>query len=162
MNAPAARGSDRLHQYLLQHPRFGPMIRDWQAHGAVSRRAKIAATLTMLVCAAVLMLVMLSVASHRWWMAVLPIACITRGRRGAELADLVELARAGAVAFSADGSPVSDGRLFRSALEYAQSADRLIIEHAQDLALSGKGVMHEGAVSAQLGSPYLLPLRCKA
>ena len=82
---------------------------------------------------------------------VLPIACITRGRRGAELADLVELARAGAVAFSDDGSPVSDGRLFRSALEYARSADRVVIEHAQDVALSGKGVMHEGAVSAGLG-----------
>lgn len=82
---------------------------------------------------------------------VLPIACITRGRRGTELADLVELARAGAVAFSDDGSPVSDGRLFRSALEYASSADRVVIEHPQDLALSGRGVMHEGAVAAALG-----------
>lgn len=36
----AARGSERLHGWLLAHPRFGPMIRDWQAHGAVSRRAK--------------------------------------------------------------------------------------------------------------------------
>lgn len=36
----AARGSDRLHARLLADPRFGPMIRDWQARGAVSRRAK--------------------------------------------------------------------------------------------------------------------------
>ena len=72
----AARGSDRLHAYLLQHAQFGPMIRDWQAHGAVSRRAKVAATLAMLVCAAALLLVMLSVASHRWWMAAVPIACM--------------------------------------------------------------------------------------
>src|SRR4029077_12804155 len=35
---------------------------------------------------------------------VLPIATITRGRKGKELADLVELAAAGAVAFSDDGS----------------------------------------------------------
>lgn len=84
---------------------------------------------------------------------VLPIACLTRGRRGTELADLVELARAGAIAFSDDGSPVSDGRLFRSALEYARSADRVVIEHPQDMALSGRGVMHEGAVSAALGLP---------
>ena len=82
---------------------------------------------------------------------VLPIACITRGRRGTELADLVELARAGAVAFSDDGSPVSDNRLFRSALEYARATGRVVIEHAQDMALSGKGVMHEGAISADLG-----------
>lgn len=84
---------------------------------------------------------------------VLPVACITRGRRGTELADLVELAAAGAVAFSDDGSPVSDGHLFRSALEYARSAGRVVIEHSQDLALSGRGVMHEGSVSASLGLP---------
>ena len=82
---------------------------------------------------------------------VLPIATITRGRRGRELADLVELAAAGAVAFSDDGSPVSDGHLFRSALEYARAADRPLFEHSQDLALTGHGVMHEGVVSARLG-----------
>jgi dihydroorotase len=84
---------------------------------------------------------------------VLPIAAITRGRNGRELADLVELAAAGAVAFSDDGSPVQDGRLFRSALEYARVTGCPVIEHPQDLALSAKGVMHEGAVSARLGLP---------
>jgi dihydroorotase len=84
---------------------------------------------------------------------VLPIATITRGRAGRELADLIELAAAGAVAFSDDGSPVDDARLFRHALEYAQTRDLLIIEHAQDMALSAKGVMHEGVVSARLGLP---------
>jgi dihydroorotase len=82
---------------------------------------------------------------------VLPVATITRGRRGKELADLVELAAAGAVAFSDDGSPVDDPRIFRSALEYARARDLLIIEHPQDTALSARGVMHEGAVSARLG-----------
>ena len=82
---------------------------------------------------------------------VLPIAAITRGRKGRELADLVELAAAGAVAFSDDGAPVSDGQLFRNALEYARAAGRPIFEHSQDLALSADGVMHEGIVSARLG-----------
>jgi dihydroorotase len=82
---------------------------------------------------------------------VLPIATITRGRAGRELADLVELAAAGAVGFSDDGSPVADAQLFRSALEYARAAGRPILEHAQDLALSANGVMHEGVVSARLG-----------
>lgn len=84
---------------------------------------------------------------------VLPIAAITRGRKGRELADLVELAGAGAVAFSDDGSPVEDARLFRSALEYARVTGRPVVEHPQDLALSAKGVMHEGAVSARFGLP---------
>ncbi|MGH2379451.1 MAG: amidohydrolase family protein, partial [Candidatus Limnocylindria bacterium] len=65
---------------------------------------------------------------------VLPVAAITRGRKGCELADLVELAAAGAVAFSDDGDPVEDARLFRSALEYARSAGRPVLEHAQDRA----------------------------
>ncbi len=82
---------------------------------------------------------------------VLPIATITRGRRGRELADLLELAAAGAVAFSDDGSPVDDARLFQHAVEYARSRDLLVIEHPQDRSLSGKGVMNEGAVSAALG-----------
>jgi uncharacterized membrane protein YbaN (DUF454 family) len=50
----AARGSRRLHAWLLAHRAFGPMIRDWQASGAVSRRAKRAAT-TMMALSAVLM-----------------------------------------------------------------------------------------------------------
>ncbi len=84
---------------------------------------------------------------------VLPVAAITRGREGKRLADLVELAAAGAVAFSDDGDPVDDARLFRSACEYAHAAARPILEHVQDRSLSGKGVMHEGAVSAALGLP---------
>ena len=84
---------------------------------------------------------------------LLPIAAITRGRAGRELADMIELSAAGAVAFSDDGSPVADARLFRHALEYARTGDLLVIEHAQDVALSAKGVMHEGVVSARLGLP---------
>lgn len=51
----ASRGSERLHQWLLRHPRFGPAISDWQAYGAVSRRGKWMATLTMLVCAGIML-----------------------------------------------------------------------------------------------------------
>ena len=72
----AARGSERLHRWLLSHPRFGPAIADWQAHGAVSRRAKRAATWTMLACAAVLLWLMPRFHAHRWWMTALPIACM--------------------------------------------------------------------------------------
>lgn len=35
-----ARGSQRLHDWLVHHPRLGPPIRDWQRHGAISKRAK--------------------------------------------------------------------------------------------------------------------------
>jgi dihydroorotase len=65
----------------------------------------------------------------------------------------MELSTAGAVAFSDDGAPVDDARLFRHALEYARTRDLLIVEHAQDMRLSGSGVMHDGVVSARLGLP---------
>ena len=43
----AARGSDRMHRWLLTHPRFGKMLADWETQGAVSRRSKILAVLMM-------------------------------------------------------------------------------------------------------------------
>ena len=42
-----ARSSQRLHDWLLHHPRFGPLIRDWRDHGAIRPRAKISAVLVM-------------------------------------------------------------------------------------------------------------------
>ncbi|MBW3551307.1 MAG: DUF454 family protein, partial [Proteobacteria bacterium] len=50
--------------FLLAHRRFGPMIRDWQAHGAVGRRAKVLALTAMAACAAILF-----ATAPRTWMA---------------------------------------------------------------------------------------------
>jgi len=82
---------------------------------------------------------------------VLPIACVTRGRSGRELADLAELSQAGAVAFSDDGAPVADSHLMRRALEYAGMLGAPIIDHCEDASLAADGVMHEGWVSTRLG-----------
>jgi len=35
-----ARGSERLHGWLMNHPQFGPPIHDWQQNGAIRRPAK--------------------------------------------------------------------------------------------------------------------------
>ncbi|MEM9738449.1 MAG: YbaN family protein [Pseudomonadota bacterium] len=35
-----ARSSPRLHAWLIGHKRFGPLIRNWNEHGAISRRTK--------------------------------------------------------------------------------------------------------------------------
>lgn len=42
-----ARSSQRLHDWLLNHPRLGPPIRNWQAHGAIGKKAKRLATLSV-------------------------------------------------------------------------------------------------------------------
>lgn len=68
----AARGSQRLHDWLLAHRQFGPMIRDWQAHGAVSRRAKWLAVTMMSVCAVIMFLT-----APKVWMAATGTAIMT-------------------------------------------------------------------------------------
>jgi len=80
-----------------------------------------------------------------------PIACITTGRAGTELAPMEELAAAGAVAFSDDGDPVEDTDLMRRALEIARHLDRPVFPHEEVKRLTEGGCMHEGAVSARLG-----------
>ena len=60
----AARGSKRLHAWLLAHRTFGPMIRDWQATGAVTRRAKWWAIGMMALSAAIMF-----ATAPKWWMA---------------------------------------------------------------------------------------------
>lgn len=67
----AAKSSRRLHQWLLDHRLFGPMVRDWQARGAVSRKAKRMAVLMMSLCA-----VLMFATAPKWWMAATGTACM--------------------------------------------------------------------------------------
>jgi uncharacterized membrane protein YbaN (DUF454 family) len=43
-----ARSSNRLHEWLITHDVFGTLIDNWQRHGAISRRAKIASVVSMI------------------------------------------------------------------------------------------------------------------
>jgi dihydroorotase len=61
--------------------------------------------------------------------------------------------RAGAVGVSDDGKPVMNAELMRRALQYAQHFGVPVIQHAEDLHLTGPGVMHEGEWSTRLGLP---------
>ena len=80
-----------------------------------------------------------------------PIACVSKERDGAELAELADLAAGGAVAFSDDGAPVHHAGLMRRALEYSTMLDCPIINHMEVPALNPDGQMHEGDVSARIG-----------
>ncbi len=82
---------------------------------------------------------------------VLPVGCVSKGRRGEELAPLPELASLGVVGFSDDGSPVYDSEVMRRALELSRDLGLPIINHCEDTGLSGDGVINEGAVSERLG-----------
>ena len=82
---------------------------------------------------------------------VYPIAAVTKGRKGEELTEMVELAEAGAVAFSDDGAPVKNAQLMRFALEYSKITGKPVINHAEDSQLKADGIMNEGVVSTQMG-----------
>lgn len=81
---------------------------------------------------------------------VLPVGCVTKGRAGSQLANFGELAASGVVAFSDDGSPVSDATIMRLALEYSMESGLPIIDHCEDLALSRNGVMNAGSLAERL------------
>lgn len=78
-------------------------------------------------------------------------ACVSKNREGKELAEIGQLVRAGAVAFTDDGTPVYDAELMRRAFEYCLMFDRPILNHAEVLELTRGGVMHEGKTSMLLG-----------
>jgi dihydroorotase len=84
---------------------------------------------------------------------VYPVGAISKGLKGEELAEIGEMVRAGVRAISDDGKPVMNAELMRRALLYAQHFDIPVIQHAEDLNLTGSGVMHEGEWSTKLGLP---------
>jgi len=82
---------------------------------------------------------------------VLPIACITRGRKGEELTDMAGLAEAGVVAFSDDGDTVASSKLMRDAMDHSRELGLPVIDHCEDKVLSGEGIINEGRISTSLG-----------
>ncbi len=79
------------------------------------------------------------------------IGTVTVGQLGEQLAPLMALRDAGAVAFSDDGHPIMSAEMMRRALEYLRPTGCPIVCHEEDLTLRGRGHMNEGAVSARLG-----------
>ncbi|MDD4179441.1 MAG: dihydroorotase [Candidatus Margulisbacteria bacterium] len=84
---------------------------------------------------------------------ILPIAAITKGLKGEEMAEMGRCFGEGAVAFSDDGRPVMRADVMRRALEYASQFGVPVISHCEDLNLSMEGSMNEGAVSTEIGLP---------
>lgn len=84
---------------------------------------------------------------------VLPIAAVTRGSAGEELVDFRDLVAAGAIAFSDDGRPVESDPIMRRALQEAEAAGSLVIDHCEVRSLAGSGVVNDGPVADRLGVP---------
>ncbi len=84
---------------------------------------------------------------------VFVVACVSKGREGKELAEIGQLVKAGAVAFSDDGAPIANPELMRRAFEYCLMFDKPVLNHSEIRELTEHGVMHEGLTALVLGLP---------
>jgi dihydroorotase len=82
---------------------------------------------------------------------VLAFGAVSAGRAGEQLSAMGELADAGVLGYSDDGSPVKTAKLMRSALLYAGMLGLPVVEHAEDLELTAGAEAHEGYVASVLG-----------
>jgi dihydroorotase len=84
---------------------------------------------------------------------VYPIGALTKGRAGAELAEVGLMARAGAVAFSDDGDGIADAGVCLRAMRYVGMLGRLFIQHCEEKSLAAGGCMNQGVTATRLGMP---------
>jgi len=84
---------------------------------------------------------------------ILTTGALTKGLAGEELAPIGSMHKAGIVALTDDGRCIQNHELMRRAMEYAGMFGLVVMDHCQDYNLVGKGVMHEGPVSVELGLP---------
>lgn len=89
---------------------------------------------------------------------VLPMAALTRGRAGREMAEIGFLMDAGAVAFTDCDAVVRDPKVFARCLTYARGLGALVIGHIQDPAMSDGAAATSGAFASKLGLPAVSPM----
>jgi dihydroorotase len=80
-----------------------------------------------------------------------PMAALTKGLKGEEMAEIGLLKAAGAVAFTDGTKSIVNAQVMRRAFIYARDFDALIVHHTEDPDLVGEGVMNEGEFAARLG-----------
>ena len=98
-----------------------------------------------------------SLAASEGVVRILFIGCISKQRKGEELAPMDEMVKAGVIAFSDDGSPVENTDLMCRALEQSRTIGLPIIDHSEDTLLSAGGVMNEGTTATKLGLQGIPP-----
>jgi len=80
-----------------------------------------------------------------------PIGALTKESAGKDMAELLDMQEAGAIAFGDYQKNLSNANLLKIALQYAQDFQALIIAFSMDEHLKGKGVVNEGITATRLG-----------
>jgi dihydroorotase len=79
------------------------------------------------------------------------LAAVTRGCKGEELTEMIDLHEAGVNGFTDGLHPVWHTDIFLKALQYLQKFNGLLIDHPEDIWLNKFGQMNEGVNSTTLG-----------
>ncbi len=82
---------------------------------------------------------------------VFPVGAVTKKCEGKELAEIYDMAAAGAIAFSDAQYPIAEAGLMMRGLLYVKKINSLIIHYPHDDSLAPHGVMNEGISSVQFG-----------
>lgn len=82
---------------------------------------------------------------------VFPVAAGTKGRKGLEIAEILLLHRAGAVAFSDDGDCIASAQVMSRVFAAISQTGSTFMQHCQEPTLTQGASMHAGTVSARLG-----------
>ena len=89
---------------------------------------------------------------------VLPMAALTKGRAGREMAEIGFMMDAGAVAFGDADQVVTDNKIFGRCLNYANALGALVVAHAQEPNLSAGACATSGPFASKLGLPGVSPM----
>lgn len=81
---------------------------------------------------------------------VCQVGAITVSQLGEKLADIEEMAKAGAIAISEDGKSVMNVKLYEEAMKLAKKCEIPVMAHCEDKNLVGAGVLNKGEKATQL------------
>ena len=87
---------------------------------------------------------------------VLTYASVTKGEKGEELVDFEELKKAGAIAFSDDGMPVTNSKIMREAMIKADELETFVASHCEEKSVAN-GAINAGETAKKLGVEGILP-----
>jgi len=87
-----------------------------------------------------------------------PIGAFTKNEEVADLAEMYDMQNAGAIAFGDYKKSTTNANLLKIGLQYTQDFNATVIAFCNDSLIKGKGVVHEGITSTQLGLKGIPPL----
>jgi dihydroorotase len=80
-----------------------------------------------------------------------PVAALSKGCKGTEMSEMIDLHTHGAIAFSDGKKSMAHAGLLSRNLRYASMIPAPVINHPEDMSISENGIINEGKISVQLG-----------